>query len=87
MSPLAVFCRALSRSSAIGLGIGLVIVNPPLDWSPSRPNAQMTQMRLTRVTAQNSPTEAAIEGLIAALDDSDAGVRRQAACAIGAIGR
>ncbi len=35
MSPLAVFFRTLSRSSAICIGIGLVIVNPPFDWSPS----------------------------------------------------
>ena len=36
MSPLAVFFRTLSRSSAICLGIGLVIVNPPFDWSPGK---------------------------------------------------
>ena len=38
------------------------------------------------VTAQKSPTEAAIDGLVGALKDSDAGVRRQAAAALGAIG-
>ena len=31
MSPLAVFFHTLSRSSAICIGIGLVIVNPPFD--------------------------------------------------------
>ena len=36
MSPIAVFFRTLSRSSAICLGIGLVIVNPPFDWSPGK---------------------------------------------------
>ena len=35
MSPLAVFFRTLSRSSAICLGVGLVIVNPSLEWSPN----------------------------------------------------
>ncbi len=36
MSPLAVFFRTLSRSSAICLGIGLVIVNPPSNGRPAR---------------------------------------------------
>ena len=49
MSPLAVFFRTLSRSSAICLGIGLVIVNPPLEWSPGH---AMTEVRWTGVTAQ-----------------------------------
>ena len=34
MSPLAVFFRTLSRSSAICLGVGFAIVNPSLEWSP-----------------------------------------------------
>ena len=83
MSPLAVFFRTLSRSSAICLGIGLVIVNPPFDWSPGR--AMTSAARLTGVTAQKSPNEAAIDGLIGALKDSDAGVRRQAALALGEL--
>ena len=81
MSPLAVFFRTLSRSSAICIGIGLVIVNPPLDWSPGRALTDAAQ--LTGVTAQKSPNEAALDGLIAALKDSDDGVRRQAAIALG----
>ena len=35
------------------------------------------------MTAQKSPAEAAIDALIGALKDSDAGVRRQAAHALG----
>ncbi len=45
MSPLAVFFRTLSRSSAICLGIGLAIVNPAFErsasTSPSRVSAPM----------------------------------------------
>ena len=37
MSPLAVFFRTLSRSSAICLGVGLAIVNPA--WERSRVGA------------------------------------------------
>ena len=79
MSPFAVFFRTLSRSSAICLGIGMIVINPPLEWSPGR---AMTQVRLTGVTAQKSPNEAAIDGLIGALKDSDAGVRKHAALAL-----
>ena len=83
MSPLAVFFRTLSRSTAVCLGVGLAIVNPSLEWSPGRPNALTPQMRITGVTAQKSPNERAVDGLIIALKDSDAGVRRQAAIALG----
>ena len=84
MSPLAVFFRTLSRSSAICLGVGLAIVNPAWERSPtSQASVGMrAQMEFAGVTAQNSPTEAAIDGLIFALKDSDAGVRRQAATAL-----
>src|SRR4029450_3264706 len=74
MSPLAVFFRTLSRSSAICLGVALAIVHPSLEWSPAR-----------GVTAQKSPSEAALDGLILALKDSDEGVRRQAAIALGEL--
>ena len=84
MSPLAVFFRTLSRSSAICLGVGFAIVNPSFEWSPGQTNALTTEMRMTGVTAQNSPSERAVDGLILALKDSDAGVRRQAAIALGA---
>jgi HEAT repeat protein len=86
MSPLAVFFRTLSRSSAICLGVGLAIVNPPLDWSPTRAmSGGMTRAQLRGVTAQKSPNEAAIDGLIAALTDTDAGVRTHAALALGEL--
>jgi hypothetical protein len=62
MSPLAVFVRTLSRSSAICLGIALVVVSPSFDWSPTR-----------AARAQKSPVEAAVDGLIVALKDTDAG--------------
>ncbi len=75
MSPFAVFFRTLSRSSAICLGVALVIVNPSFEWSSSR-----------SARAQKSPKEAAVDGLIAALKDTDAGVRRQAAGALGEVG-
>jgi HEAT repeat protein len=84
MSPLAVFFRALSRSSAICLGIGLAIVNPPFDWSPGR--AMTSAAQLTGVTAQKSPSEGAIDGLFGALKDEDACVRRAAAVALAALG-
>ena len=77
MSPLAVFFRTLSRSSAVCLGVGLAIVNPSWEWS-SRGHAS-GRIQIAGVTAQKSPTEAAIDGLIIALKDSDAGVRLQAA--------
>ena len=85
MSPLAVFFRTLSRSTAICLGVGFAVVNPSLEWSPGRPNALTPQMRMTGVTAQNSPNERAVDGLIFALKDSDAGVRRQAAIALAGM--
>ena len=60
MSPLAVFFRTLSRSTAICLGVGFAVVNPSFDWSPGRTNALTTEPRMTGVTAQNSPSERAV---------------------------
>lgn len=87
MSPVAVFFRTLSRSSAICLGVGLAIVNPSFEWSTDRQSTFVAQVQLSGVTAQKSPNEAALDGLLAALEDSDEGVRRLAEWAIGAIGR
>ena len=75
MSPFAVFVRTLLRTSAIFIGGTLVFLHPTLDWSS----------RTTSVTAQQSPAEAALDGLIMLLEDSDAGVRRQAADALGHV--
>ena len=71
MTPLTVFLRALARSSAICLGAGLIVMNPSLDWSSSRP-----------VTAQKSAPHAAVDALVTALDDPDAQVRRAAVLAL-----
>jgi HEAT repeat protein len=74
MSPLAVFVRTLMTSSAIFIGAGTVFLNPSLDWSSSR-----------AVTAQKGVSGQAVDALTAALEDPDAGVRRQAASALGEI--
>ena len=74
MTPLTVFFRTLLKSSAIFMGAGYIMLHPSLDMRSGTRGA---------VTAQKSPSEAAIDGLIAALKDSDAGVRRQAAAALG----
>lgn len=72
MTPLAFFLRTVWRTSAIFLGATLVFVNPSLEWSAPQ----------HAVTAQKSPKQAAIDGLISALHDRDAGVRRDAATAL-----
>ena len=73
MSPLAVFVRTLLKSSAICFGIAIAVVQPTV-----RPGKNMA-------IAQNSPTQAATDGLIAALKDPDAGVRGHAAAALGQL--
>lgn len=75
MSPLAVFVRTLLRTSAIFIGATFVFLHPTLDWSA----------RQAGVTAQQSPAEAALDGLVMLLTDPDAGVRRQAADALGHV--
>lgn len=72
MSPMTVFVRVLLKSSAICLGAALAIVQPSFDGGPSR-----------RAVAQQSPVQAAIDGLVNALSDPDPGVRRNAAIALG----
>ena len=42
MTPLAVFFRTLSRTSAIFLGAVAVFLNPPLDWGASRTATAVT---------------------------------------------
>ena len=75
MTPLTVFFRTLLKTSAIFLGVTVVFLHPSLTWPSSR-----------GVTAQQSPAEGAVDGLVAALKDADAGVRRQAAAALGELG-
>ena len=77
MTPLTVFLRTLVKSSAIFLGAGYIMLHPSLDLRSTARGA---------VTAQKSPAEAAIDGLVAALKDTDPGVRRQAAAALGQAG-
>ena len=78
MSPVAVFVRTLLKSSAIFVGAAAVFLHPSLEWrGPAR-----TQAAGTAVGAQQSGTEGAVDALIAALKDSDAGVRRAAAHAL-----
>jgi HEAT repeat protein len=74
MSPMTVFVRALLKSSAICLGVALAIVQPSFGGGPPR-----------RAVAQQSPTQAAIDGLVEALRDPDPGVRRNAAFALGEL--
>ncbi len=72
MSPLTVFVRTLLKSSAICFGIAIAVVQPTV--------------RPPRAIAQKSPSQAATDGLIAALKDSDAGVRAHVATALGSLG-
>ncbi|CAN5781730.1 hypothetical protein BH18ACI5_BH18ACI5_21950 [soil metagenome] len=73
MTPLAVFVRTLLRTSAIFLGTTIVFLHPPLEWGSGR-----------TVTAVQSGKEMAVDALIAVMNDSDAGVRRQVAASLGA---
>jgi hypothetical protein len=76
MSATTFFVRTLFKTTAIFIGVTAVFMHPTLDWSAAR----------TGVTAHKSPYNAAVDGLIGALEDTDAGVRRQAALALGRIG-
>jgi HEAT repeat protein len=73
MTPLAVFFKTLSRTSAVFIGVALIFLHPPLDWGASR-----------TVTAKKGPRQASIDGLTYALRDPDAGVRRAVARALEA---
>lgn len=76
MSTMTFFFRVLLRTSAIFAGAVFVFLHPSLEWRGGAPDT---------VVAQQAPREAAVEGLIAALRDNDAGVRRQAAFALGQL--
>ena len=71
MSPVAVFVRTLLKSSAIFIGATAIFLHPPLEWRRPRRPAE----RRTRRAGQGG-REGAVDGLIAALKDTDAGVRR-----------
>jgi HEAT repeat protein len=77
MTPLAVFLRTFLRMSAIFAGASIVFLHPPLEWSTGSGAAR----------AQKSPIEAAVDGLIVALNDKDEDVRCQAAWALGRAGK
>jgi hypothetical protein len=67
MSPLAVFVRTLLKSSAIFIGTATIFLHPGLEWRSATQGI---------VGARQGASEAAVDGLIAALKDTDAGVRR-----------
>ena len=73
MTPLSVFFKTLSRTSAVFIGTVVVFLHPPLDWGRSK-----------AVTAVKGPRQATIESLSLALRDPDAGVRRAVAKALEA---
>lgn len=73
MTPLSVFFKTLSRTSAVFIGTALVFLHPPLDWGRSK-----------AVTAVKGPRQATIESLSLAMRDPDAGVRRAVAKALEA---
>ena len=73
MSPVTVFYRTLLRSSAMFLGAAAIFLHPPSEWSSAAGTSSSS-----RLAATQSPTESAVDGLVGALKDSDAGVRRQA---------
>ena len=71
MTPLTVFFKTLSRTSAIFLGAALMFLHPPLEWGNSR-----------AVSAGKSPSQMAIDSLVHALNDPDPKVRLEAADAL-----
>src|SRR5512132_2086086 len=76
MTSLTVFVRTLMKTSAIFIGVTAVMLHPTLQWTSASRG----------VTAQQSPAEGALDALIAALKDTDAGVRRQVASTLGELG-
>src|SRR5258708_22705968 len=84
MSPVTVFFRTLLKSSAIFIGAAAIVLNPALEWRAAT-QATGSAMRGTIVGAQQGGSEAAIDGLIAALKDTDAGVRRAAVNALAEL--
>src|SRR6185437_10813323 len=79
MSPFAVFVRTLLKSSAIFVGTAAIFLHPSLEWRATAHPSGVT------VGAEQSGSEAAVDGLIAALKDSDAGVRREAVRALSQL--
>ena len=77
MTATGFFFRTLARATAIFAGTAIIALHPSLEWRGGP---------RTAVDAQQAPLEAAVDGLAAALKDTDAGVRRQAAFALGQIG-
>lgn len=77
MTPVAVFLRSFLKTSAIFVGVSIVFLHPPLEWSAGSGEAR----------AQKSPIEAAVDGLLVALKDTDEDVRCQAAWALGRTGK
>ena len=69
MSPLTVFLRTLLKSSAVFIGTAAIFLHPQLEFRAAS----------TQVGARQAPREEAVDELIKALKDPDAGVRRQVA--------
>ena len=86
MSPVTVFFRTLLKSSAIFIGAATIFLNPGLEWR-SGTQATGTASRGIIVQTAQGGREGTVDALIVALKDTDAGVRRQAAWALGAIGK
>jgi HEAT repeat protein len=84
MSPVTVFFRTLLKSSAIFIGAATIVLNPSLEWRAAT-HANGAGMRGTSVGAAQAGTEAAIDGLIALLKDTDASVRRAAVEALSEL--
>ena len=80
MSPVAVFIRTLLKSSAIFVGAAAIFLNPALEW-----RSTSAQSPGTSVGAAQAGSEAAIDGLIGLLKDTDAGVRRAAVNALSEL--
>ena len=78
------FFRTLLKSSAIFIGAATIFLHPSLEW-----RSDASDRRRSRADRASAPrrrgSEAAIDGLIVALKDTDAGVRRQAVRALAAV--
>ena len=73
MTPLAVFFRTLSRTSAVFIGAAVIFLHPPLDWGTTR-----------TVSAGKGPRQATIDSLVGAMRDPNVSVRREVARALEA---
>ena len=69
MSPVVVFFRTLLKSSAIFIGVTAIFLHPHLEFRAASQDVG--------VRARQGNADEIVDGLIAALKDSDAGVRRQ----------